>query len=672
MIPGSWRTALAAAALVAVAADARSQPVRPVTILDVPYLPQSEALCGGAAAAMVMRYWGATGIYAESFSELVDREAGGIRGEALLRALRDRGWDARSFRGDAALVQEQLAARRPVVALIEDRPGRFHYVVVVAWAGGRVLVHDPARAPYRVLDESSFHRAWSASDFWTLVALPEKTGTLTVLAEPAPNTESVAVLSGRGLTTTCAGMVEEGVRLAGGGDSAAARRLFELAADACPQAAAPWREMAGLHALSGEWRKTADAARRATTLDPDDHHAWRTLATALFLENDPLGALAAWNRVGEPRIDLVNIRGLERIRHEVAADALALAPQAVLTPDALARGRRRIAELPAAQVARVSYRPGENGDAQVDVVVIERPLLPTSLPALAATGVRAIASREVSVTIASPSGGAERWDVSYRWWERRPRVGLAFSSPTPFGGIWRLEAFDERQTYDGDAAIVERRRGALFAVHDWIDKDTRIDASAGIDRWRGSGTSMSLGGALERRLLQDRMTIAAHGRRWLGGAGSWSGGVSAEWRSSVSHEGHVVIARGGAGAAGGDARFGLWHGAGTGQPEGALLRAHPMLDSGVVDRAVLGRRLLHAGGEWRRWIQPRRRPFRYAPAVFVDVARAFDGAAFSDTRTHVDAGLGVRVPVPGSGVVRLDIARGLRDGKTALSIGWIK
>ena len=26
--------------------------------LPVPYLPQTDALCGGAAAAMVFRYWG--------------------------------------------------------------------------------------------------------------------------------------------------------------------------------------------------------------------------------------------------------------------------------------------------------------------------------------------------------------------------------------------------------------------------------------------------------------------------------------------------------------------------------------------------------------------------------------------------------------------------------------
>ena len=41
---------------------------RPVAdVLDVPFIAQSELLCGGAAAAMVMRYWGERGIDAESF-----------------------------------------------------------------------------------------------------------------------------------------------------------------------------------------------------------------------------------------------------------------------------------------------------------------------------------------------------------------------------------------------------------------------------------------------------------------------------------------------------------------------------------------------------------------------------------------------------------------------------
>ena len=85
---------VAAAVLVMVASSsAGAQPSAPAGVtglLDVPYIQQSEALCGGAAAAMVMRYWGETGVYAETFSSLVDRTAGGIRGDALLNSLVER------------------------------------------------------------------------------------------------------------------------------------------------------------------------------------------------------------------------------------------------------------------------------------------------------------------------------------------------------------------------------------------------------------------------------------------------------------------------------------------------------------------------------------------------------------------------------------------------------
>src|SRR5512134_1972903 len=155
-------------------------------------------------------------------------------------------------------------------------------------------------------------------------------------------------------------MVDEGVRLAGAGDAEAARRLFELSADACPQSSGPWRETAGLHALRREWRDAARQAQRAVALDPDDQHAWRILATATFLDGNPGAALDAWNRIGEPRVDLVDVKGLDRTRYEVIANAVAIAPQAILTAAALERARRRLEDVPSVQTSRVLYRPAEN------------------------------------------------------------------------------------------------------------------------------------------------------------------------------------------------------------------------------------------------------------------------------------------------------------------------
>src|SRR5262245_8700169 len=370
-------------------------------LLDVPYLPQSEALCGGAAIAMLMRYWGTPNVYAETFANLVDATAAGIHGGDLVAALRSRGYDAESIRGTRDQVQARLAARQPVVALIEDRPKRFHYVVIVGWAERHVIVHDPARAPFRILDERTFLKAWTASERWTLIASPPSPARS--ITDDADRSSAADRSPRRSPDQPCGDLMNEGIRLAGADDVTGARRLFELAATRCPDAAGPWREMAGLHALAAEWPAAASDARRALAKDSSDALAARILATSLFLEDDVNGALDAWNRVGEPIIDLISVTGLERMRYQVAARVMGFETQTLLTAKDLIAARRRFAELPAAQVTRVSMRPGENGRAQIDASIIERPLVPSSPIALTAVGLRALTDREAVITIANPS-----------------------------------------------------------------------------------------------------------------------------------------------------------------------------------------------------------------------------------------------------------------------------
>lgn len=616
---------------------------------------------------MVMRYWGAVDIHAATFADLVDPVSEGITGTELKRALELRGWNAASFRGDGAFVRAHLDAKRPVVALIEDRPGRFHYVVIVGWANGRVVLHDPARAPFRVVDERRFEEAWKPSGFWTLIATPAN-GPASVgearESPPMPSNETPA--------SPCAGMVTEGVRLAGTGDVDGARRILEVAADTCPQSAAPWREMAGLHVLRSAWPAAAADARRALARDAADQHARRILATSLYLAGDSEGALAAWNRVGEPRIDLVDVQGLERMRYGVAARAIALEPQALLSSESLALARRRLAELPAALTTRMHYQPRANGRADVTAVVLERPLFPNSPVALAAGGLRAAVDRELAIGVANISGSGELWTASWRWWTHRPRAALAFTTPAPFGGTWGVAAFDERQTYrtsdsTPDTTIEEARRGAHFHVSDWTRSGLRWQADAGLDRWRGIGHSVSIGLGAQQRLTGDRAVVDLQTSAHAGDVRSWSAALRSEWRSRPANGGTVWIVRGGMDAAGNGAPLAMWPGAGTGQGRDVLLRAHPLLEDGVVGAGVFGRRLAHGGAEWRRWFQ---RPFvRLAPAVFVDLARAARGLEGFDSRGHVDAGAGLRLSVTGLGVLRVDVAKGLRDGAIGVSAG---
>src|SRR5688572_12778315 len=93
---------------------AQGQTPAPLSLLDVPFISQSEALCGGAAAAMVLRYWGERGVSAESFSHLLDRSAGGIRTGALVAELQRRGWNVSAVAGREDMVRAELSRGRPV------------------------------------------------------------------------------------------------------------------------------------------------------------------------------------------------------------------------------------------------------------------------------------------------------------------------------------------------------------------------------------------------------------------------------------------------------------------------------------------------------------------------------------------------------------------------------
>jgi len=665
--------AVAAMAAAPVPAAFAQSPANRVHLLDVPYLPQSESLCGGAAIAMLMRYWGATNVYAETFPDLIDHAADGIHGADLLNALRLRGWNATSFRGDPGEVKASLAARRPVVALIQDRPGRFHYVVIVGWLPGHVIGHDPARAPFRIIDEKAFLESWQVSGYWSLTATPPLSGATSAGPPDQPKATEIP----ERLDTPCSEMVREGVRLAGADDTEGARRLFDLAASSCPDASGPWREMAGLHALASEWPWAAADARRALARDPNDTHAARILATALYLTDDIDGALDAWNRIGEPVVDLINITGLERTRFAVASRSMGLEPQTIVTRRSLVAARRRLAEMPSAMAAKIALRPGENGRTQVEAAVIERPLLPRSVAAFAATGGHALTDREATLTIASPTGGGEVWTASWRWWEHRPKVAAGFESPSPFGGVWGVSLFDERQSYDGHDGIVdESRRRAAFHISDWTLGGIRWEGVIAADRFRQAGAdsggqAMAAAASLERRFWTDRAFVEARAGLWVGDVKSWTFTVGTEWRSSTHNEGRVVIARAVDAVAGADAPLALWPGAGAGQGRAGLLRAHPLIDDGVIRNAVFGRHVINGGVEWRRWVQLARRPVRLAPTMFIDTGRAYHGLDSTNEGWQYDAGAGLRLAIPGSGVLRIDIAHGLRDGRNALSMGWI-
>jgi predicted double-glycine peptidase len=140
--------------------------------LTVPYVRQTKILCGGAAAAMVLRYWGDGQADANQFAPLLDRAAGGLATGVLAKAIEDRNWRVVRFTGSIESVAELLRDGRPVIVLLKEWTGRFHYVVVVGTTDTHIVVHDPARGPSRSVPVRKFLGAWEPAGFWALLVLP--------------------------------------------------------------------------------------------------------------------------------------------------------------------------------------------------------------------------------------------------------------------------------------------------------------------------------------------------------------------------------------------------------------------------------------------------------------------------------------------------------------------
>lgn len=662
-------------------------------VLDVPFVPQSPALCGGAAVAMVLRYFGERGVYAEDFASLVVASGAGIKTDDLAAAVRQRGWHAVPFAGDADLVQRHLEQGRPIIALIEDRPGRYHYVVVVAWHAGTVVLHDPARGPAREVGENRFTQAWQTTGRWAMLVLPAGAAAApasarVVSAVTAPDTGVTARAGAEPATPdACSASLDAAVLAARGGELEVAERNLVAAGERCADRAAVTVELAALRFQQRRYREAADLASSVLTDRPDRTDAWDLLASSHYLLADGDGALRAWNRIGRPRNDLTRIDGLRATPFQVVNRAVGIGAGELVSSESLGRARRRVGALPTVLRTRVDYRPVRGGDVEVQASVMERPVLPLSVGDLLVHGMRALADSRLRVDVANALRVGEAWLVDWVWQRARRAVELGLAAADAFraGGLWQLHAADRTFTYrlaalavdsSGTAPVQrETHAAATMSVSDWVSGALHWQVTGSLEGWSGRGAFAGVLAQVQLRSWHDRVALRVRRGGWwsIGGSDAFHTlNLQAEVRSATVPAPSEWSARGGLAVASDNAPRTRWTGAGNHFGTDALLRAHELIDGdGITKGAFFGPRLVHAGVELRRWLRPLG-PVQLGGAAFVDAATVRPLAGYVAARTAFDVGAGVRLRFAGrAGAIRADAALGVTDGAAALSLGWV-
>lgn len=411
-----------------------------------------------------------------------------------------------------------------------------------------------------------------------------------------------------------------------------------------------------------------------------DERGLLALAAARYEAGDLVGALVAWNQIRRPLIEAITAEGQERTDTEVIITATALAPDMLLTASRLRRADRRLDELPVIADGHVHYQMPVNGRTRVVARVTERPVLPQGWMGWASTGIRAVFQDELRVDVAGLTSQSEVTTGTYRWSSNRPRVGAQFAMPAPgaLPGVVRVESFWERQSYvpdiTGEALIVQTRIRAGVSVADWITDNLRWQLGTAFDHI--SSTSYAgVDASLNARFFDDHVAGIASVSHWtsIGTGRQFSTtDLFGTFRSTTLPEVPVWTTLAGVTVASDNAPLALWPGAGSGRGRGALLRAHPLLEMGVLTGETFGRSLAYSNTEYEHPLYDSEYG-TVSVAGFLDLARAWRRRfPLDSTPWFADIGGGIRFNTPtAGGKVRIDFAYGLQDGRVRLSAGYL-
>ncbi|MBI3932313.1 MAG: hypothetical protein HY317_02765 [Acidobacteria bacterium] len=484
-------------------------------------------------------------------------------------------------------------------------------------------------------------------------------------------------------------LVAQGIALGREGRFDEAGSAFDRAVVLDPGRPEAWVERGGLRFLEKKYDLAVRDLERALGIR-EDAYTRDLLASSLALAGRTDEALARWNVLGQPLVRSLEIKGLVHTRDRVARREIALAEGEMLDLDRLRESRLRLQEV--GIFDRLTLRPVLRGEGRADLeaAFVERHgFFSTPAEFLATTTVNAFGER-FRLRYANLGGTGVSLGGQYRWNPNRPEVSLSLDWPRPLGlpAYMHLSSFRGRQVYEIEEPLTRKSRGLDLAFRAVFGPETvgqialrlrdRSYSRAEPDAPPGAIAGLELG--LDRRLVdRHRQRLDASLRAFQAAPALGSDLEYPKAVLTVAYRAFLAPTDGLAldpSTLAAQVRLG-WGGDATPldemfAPGGSQemefpLRAHRQTRHGALGRLPIARSLALANLEWRRRLvgDP---TFQLGFAVFLDAAvtgRAVEGPS----RRFADVGVGLRMSLRGSTILRLDYGRGLSDGKNAIFAG---
>jgi len=637
--------------------------------LDVPFVAQKKDTCGAAALAMVLRYWGDAVSHDEVARTLLTPELYGIAGSRLAEFARGRGLEAVAYRGDMANLRDFVGKGRPLIVAWDMGRGRFHDVVVVGFDPDRdtVIVHNPAEGAARPVKSGKFEKLWQGSGFWTLLVAREKA------ADAPPTYEE---------------LVARGVAAGRGGHYDEAEQALQKAIGLAPSRPEARVELAGLRFLEKKYEDAAAGFAAALIYQPDPY-AREMLAASLHLAGHTEDALKEWNRLGQPRLDDIAIKGLAHTNERVVRRELALAPEGVLDLGQYRRTRLRLEELRIFNRIELRPVPKQLGHVDLEVDLAERHGFGDLVQVGVQSAVYAI-RKKVVLRYFNLAGQGINLGVDYKWQRTQPRLMGSIEWPRPFGlpANLRVEALRARPTYDLGQTFTLRTRGADVSLRRVVGPGTVAEAGwrvrdrtfsvARSDAPEGRISGYRLG--LDHRFVDRRryrLDASARFFQALPGLGSDLsyplGQVALRYHGFIALPDGKPIARSAlaaqliVGRGGPRTPLDEMFTPGAASEMDYPLRGHYVRRNGILGGTAIGRQLDLLNLELRQRIFNGKQ-VQLGAVAFYDGARLRETAQGGAQKMN-DVGLGLRLASRGL-IVRVDYGRSLSgDGKNAWTGG---